>query len=812
MMFLLDDVRAAWRGLRNSPGFLALSAGVLALGLGATIFMYGVINTTLLAPPPVPNADRIVGVFGSEPARNFHYDNLPYLDYLEYKQEQRSFENLAAYYTGTMIISGEGVPERYSGGFVTHDFVDVFGVKPFLGRDFNEADDVPNAAPVALLSYDVWRTRFNRDPEIVGKIIRIGSVPTTVVGVMPPGFNFPSAEALWIPMARDPSTEVRGYNASTSIHVNLVGRLKPDVTRDEAARELAGIAERLAKQYPRTNTGKTVNVVSFAEIPIQDPTMLYAMFAAVWLVLLIACANVASLIFVRANFRVYEASMRVALGARRPRLITQMLAESVLVALIGLVGALALAALALHWVYRMVHSAPEFPAPAWWSFSIDFGVAAFAGVAALFAGLLSGIVPAIRASRPDVMRILRDGGRTGTGLRLSKFTTTMVIMQIALSAALLTGAGLMTRTAFLSLQRDHGADVRGFMSARVGLPPAYSDPERQARFFEQLVADLSQRPGVLAATAATSMPATGTPSILIALDGRSYQSRSDYPTAQEVVIVPGFFDAFSRTLLQGRDFNSGDRLDSPQVVIVNEAFVERHFGGENPLGRRVQLDPEEHTAEWATIIGVAPNINHSMEWEEGGGFRPTIYRSILQKPWRFMTVAIRTEGDPLAYGDVLRQATQKLDPDLAVYWLMTLEQYQVQARYGMRLLSQIFLVFAGLAIVLAGVGIYGVLAFATGQRNREIGIRRALGARDGQILLAVMRGAAVQLAIGLGLGAILAALVARGMSPALNGLPADDPVIYGVVFGVLILAAVVASWIPAKRALRVQPAVALRYE
>jgi predicted permease len=808
---LLDDLRQALRGLAHAPGFLAVTATVLALGLGATIFMYGVINTTLLKDPPLEEPERLVAIFGMEPASGDYNDDLQYLDYLELRERNRTFEDITGFYTGTMIVSGDGLPERFSGGFVTSNFFKVLRVKPHLGRTFEEADGAPNAAPVVILAYDLWRTRYNRDPDILGRTIRVNSRPSTVVGVAEPDFTYPAREQLWIPIQRDLSRERRGDE--DAIGVGGIGRLKPGVTWEQAADDLGMIADRLAKQYPQTNAGTTTNLVTLAEFGVGNAgrKLLYTMFAAVWLVLLIACANVASLIFVRANFRVYEAAMRVALGARRPRLVLQMLSESVIVAFVGLLGGLALAAVGLYLIQVWMDSRTELP-PAWWRFEIDVRVALFGAAAALLAALIAGIVPALRASRPNVMQILRDGGRTGTGLRLSRFTATMVVVELALSVALLTGAGLMVRSSYYSLQQDIGADVTGFMSGRVGLPEATYSREAQGRFFERMVAELETQPGELAAAAATAMPGVGASDVYYATDGKTYQRRGDYPEADSVVVSTGWFEAFDLRLLEGRDFNSGDRLDSMPVAIINEALAREHFGNESAIGRRIQVLLDFNAPTTLTVVGVAPNVLHDDSWEEGGVFPPTIYQPVTQQPYRFLTVAVRIQGDPASFGMLIRETARRLDGDLAVYFVKSLEDLQKQFKAGLILLSQIFAVFAVIALVLAAVGIYGVLSFATGQRNREIGVRRALGARDKQILRTVMRSAGVQLAIGLGLGAIFAPMVGRVLGDGLQGLPADDPMVYTVVIIVLIVSTMIASWVPALRALRVQPAMALRYE
>jgi predicted permease len=811
-VFLIDDFLQAWRGLRYSPGFLFLASTVLALGLGATIFTYGVLHTTSMRPPPFPDAEQLYTIVAAEPERDEHFLQLAYIDYVELKEHQESFEDMASYYSGTAMISGDRRAERYNGGFVNWNLMRVLGVQPMLGRDFVAADDEPDAKPTVILGYDLWSSRFHQDPDVIGRVVRVNARPSTVIGVMPKGFAFPTNEDLWVPMQRDAALERRGDQShENSVGVIAVGRLAKDVSPEQAANETKEIFSRLAKLYPRSNAGVTANVVTVAEGSIGDTArIINTMFAAVLLVLLISCANVASLIFVRANMRVYEAGMRVALGARRPRLVVQMLGESIIVSFFGVIGGLVLAALGLHFTNVAVHNLSEEKAPVWWTFPIDWNVALFAAGVALAAALLSGIVPALRASRPDVMRILRDGGRTGTGMRLNKFTTAMVIVEVAFSAALLTGAGLMTRASVLSLQQDFGADVKGFMSARVGLPLAKYSTEDQGIFFEKLLADLRERPGVQAAVAATNMPGVGVDEWRFAIEGETYEERADYPFAHAVSVSAGFFDGFRLRMEEGREFNAQDTAQSTPVAVVNEAFVDEYFPEGGAIGRKVRA-AEDSNAPELTIVGVTPNINHDKRWKEGS-FAPTIYRPIAQLPWRFTTVAVRVNGDPHAYGNMLRNVTQTLDPDLAPYWIQTLEEFQIQRRDAIKLLSNVFIGFALIAIILAAVGIYGVLAFATGQRNREIGVRRAMGAHDKQILATVMRGALFQLTVGLGLGALFAPIMGRSLREGLLGMSPDDPVIYSLVLVILLVSTLLASWIPARRALRIQPSSALRCE
>jgi predicted permease len=807
MLTVLDDFRAAWRGLRSSPGFSAIATTVLALGLGATIFMYGILDALLIEQPPYDRAERVVWITQSDPAQNDFEDDMYYLDYLEVRSQQRTFQDLAGFYNGTTTISGDGLPERYDGSFVTWNLFDVLRARPVLGRGFTAADDAPNAAPVAMLAHELWRTRFNADPGVIGRTVRINGRPSEVIGVLPPGVDFPARSMLFVPQARDPAKEVRG---GQSIGVAAIGRLRDEVSLEDAAADLESIAARLARQYPATNAGKSVRLTSLPAglLGYEGAQLVYVMFGAVVLVLLVACANVASLVFVRANFRMYESSMRVALGARRPRLIVQLLAESVILSLAGMLVGLALAAIALHAVESAVHSIEDAPL---YRFDVDWRVSAFAFGAALFAGLLSGIVPAWRASRPDVMRILRDGGRTGTGLRLSHFTTAMVIVEIALSAALLTGAGLMTKSVLESLHRDIGADISGYMAGRIGLPAANYSEERQTRFAQQALEALAARREIERVTLTNTMPAAGAGDAPVAIEGKRYERRTDYASAFDIRVAPGFFATLDRPILAGRDFDWSDSYEAPPVAIVSEAFVKQHYSGESPLGRRIRMAPESESSKWLTIVGVVPDILHSNDLFQED--QPNVYTPLAQNPTRFISIMAKPRaGAPETLAGVFRDTIRGLDADLPVYFLRTVEEHRRQQRVGIAILANSFAAFAVIAIVLAGVGIYGVLAFTTSQRNREIGVRRALGARDRQVLGAVMRGASIQLAIGLALGIVLSPLMSRAITGALQGGQTDDPTVYGAVFALLVAATLAASWFPARRALKVDPAVALRYE
>jgi putative ABC transport system permease protein len=807
-VFLLNDFAQAWRSLRTSPAFFAAATAVLALGLAATVFMYGVVYTMAIKPPPFNEGERLYA-FVTERPPNPSANEISYADFLDLRARQRAFEGVAAYSWRSMVLSGVDSAERFDGVLVSHDLLRVLRVRPALGRDFTPDDAASNAEPVAMIGHRLWLTRFDADPKVIGRVVTINGKPTTIVAVAPEGFSFPLKEPLWMPL---PSSGPMTERGSGPVSVLGVARLRSDWTAAQANAEIASIAADLAKQFPKTNANTTLRVVPFAAgfIGASSVRLLYTYLGAVGLLLVIACTNVASLTFVRANFRVYEASMRVALGATRARLITQMLAESVIVGALGLVCGVALAAFGLYALDLAFAALFDSSNASWWQFSLYPQVAIVSAVAALVSALLAGLVPALRASRPDVMPVLRDGGRSGSGMRLSRFTTAMLIVQVSLAAVLIAGPSVVARSGLLSLQRDIGANVKGFMSARVLLPRAQFDDDERARFYEELVATLASRPTVQTVTAATVMPGTFTSQGSYQLEGAPTVDPAMASMIPLVRTMPGYFSAFGQSMRTGRDFDERDRADALPVAIINEALLRKEFAGSDPLGKRIRAGGPE--GPFLTIVGVAPNIQHGTEWAAGGGYVPALYTPVAQNPPQSLVVAVKGAVDIEACATLIRTTVRKLDPGVALADVQTVEHEQITNRGGQRVFAAALAAFAIVAIVLTAAGIYCVLAYMTSTRNREIGLRRALGAGDRLILTTVLRSLAPQLGIGLAIGLLLSVFVPRLLSDQLQGMPADEPLIYLLVLVLLSLTAAAASWTPARRALRVSPSHALRDE
>jgi len=809
-VFLLNDFAQAWRSLRTSPGFFVGATAVFALGLAATVFMYDIVYTMAVRPPPFSEGERLHMILAHQPANVEGANDIPYADLLEIRARQRGFDGMAASSSGQAVLSGVDYSERFDSVLISHDLLSTLRVKPALGRSFMPTDATANAEPVVMIAYDLWRTRFDADPRVIGRVVSVNGRPTTIVAVAPEGFYFPLKEQLWLPLSTEgPITE----RSSDPMTVWTVARLRPGWTAEQANADLSRISADLAKQFPRTNARTTFSAIPFAAglIGPGSVRLLYVYFGAVGLLLIIACTNVASLTFVRANFRVYEASMRVALGATRGRLITQMLAESVIIGVLGLVFGIALAALGLYALDRAFAALFDSSNASWWRFSIYPQVAVLSAIAALLSALLAGIVPALRASRPDLMTVLRDGGRSGSGLRLSRFTTTMVIVQLALAAVLITAASVVARSALLALQRDVGADVTGFMSARVRLPRAQFSDDERARFYGQLVDTLRTKPTVGAVAAAESMPGTFTADSTWQLEGAPVPDPEVAPRIPIVRIMPGYFSAFGRALRSGRDFDTRDRAGKLPVAIINQAFLSKELAGANPLGKRIRAGSGSD-APWLTIVGVAPDMQHGTQWAAGGQYFPAIYTPIAQNAPQSLAIAVKGSGDALAYATLIRKTVRALNPDVAMADFQTIEHEQITNRGGQRVFAAALGAFAIIAVVLNAAGIYCVLAFTTSTRNRELGLRRALGAPDGVIVRTVLKSVVLQLAIGLALGLLFSVLVPRLLSDQLLGMPPDEPWVYLSVLVLLGVTAAAASWMPARRALRLSPLLALRDE
>jgi len=807
-MKFLHDLRIAVRSLRRAAGFTALTTSVLGLGLAVVVVMFAIMYEVSYEPPPLPNPETMVGIKTINRARNDMDNDLFGHDYTEWRRSQTVFEDMAGEFSGTVIVSGQGPAERYTGGFVTGSFMRLIGIAPMIGRGIEPRDTLPGAAPVVVLSQDLWRTRFNSDPTIIGRSLRVMGEVSTVVGVLPSSFMYPAGSQVWVPMREPYDAEARGEGMS----LNTYARLKPGVSIDEAQAQMSVLAARTAKQFPETNSSIEPDVMPIALAPSgrEDQRLFQMMFGSVFLVLIIACVNVAGLMLVRATGRTQEAGIRRALGAGRFRLIMQMMAESLVIGtLAGLMG-LTIAAGALEALEFLLPMLVDDGLPPWWDFSVDGLVAAFAIVTALVSTIVAGIYPALRVSGLDVNAILREGTRD-TGLSTGRIIRALVVVEIALSCALLTSAGILIRTAVYASSGDVGADVRPFMVGRIGLPESvYSKPD-QVRFIDKLLPAINAIPGASGAVVMTSPPAWGTGIDRLALPGGTYAKEDDYPYAHVVSMSPGFFDAFRVPLLQGRDFTTLDREGTQPVAIVNESLAWKLWPKASALGQRLRLRPSNPESPWLTVVGVSRNVLHDDNPFQAGEAQPTAYVPLLQQPERFFSAVVRTNAaDPHVLGEDIRRAVTRIDSEIPVYFMRTIPESRNLESGGLQILGGLFTSFGVITIILTACGIYGVLAYSVAQSAREIAIRRALGAPDRGIIRAIARRSGWQLGLGLLLGVLVAPVMAVGFSDTVGG-NMHDPRIYTAVFVTLTLAIVAATALPLRRALSLQPITALRH-
>ncbi len=804
MSRLWFDFKMTMRALVRSYGFVAIAVTVMALGVGATTFAFTAINGVVLTPLPFPDGEELVHIelVSADDPNGFE---IGMHDLADLGAQQTSLESLFSYYNGTVNVSGGDLPVRYDGIFVTANALEQLGVAPELGRVFVDGEDAPGAPLSVVIGWHVWQQDYGSSPDIVGTQVRVNGSPATIVGVMPRGFQWPVRNDVWVPMQQDLDAISRG----DVITVEGFGRLRDGVTLEQARVEFATLYSAILADNPDWNVGATTDLDEYRDEFVGNQTMgiLSAMQVATFLVLLIACANVANLILARTVSRRRELSVRTALGASRWRLVAGTLSESVLVSVVGGLIGIAIAHMGGLAVERyLIESGDGFPY--WMSFSADLRVAVFAISVAAIAGLIAGFVPALRAARSDVTEGLKAGGGGGTSVSLGKLTRTLITVEIALSCALLVGGALTVRSVVNLQYVSPGGDVTGVMTGRIGLFESdYPDEVSRRQFWERLEARVAEIPGVTSATVTTSIPTYGSGGNAYRLDGQEPAPDGRYPFTRTVVVSPGYLDTFKIPLLSGRNLAVSDNADSQPVALINKTFAERAFPGESAVGKRVLLGREGDLA--LTVVGVVGDVYHSALDND---MQPAVYQPLAQTDARFMTIAARTPGDEATLAGPVREALRAVDPDLPIYWLQPAQVWVDQSRSGPRLLGMIFGVFGIAAVVLASVGVYGVLAFTVAQRTREFGVRRALGADHGRIVNLVVRQGAFQLLVGLPIGLLLAFGLGQMLQNVLANVSSVDPVSFLGVPLILAIVVIAASFVPARRASRIDPMEALRHE
>jgi len=809
---LLAHLRYGLRMLVRRPGLSASAVLALALGIGLTTAMFSIVWSAAIRGLPYDEPDRLVALFRNQPAQGADFMGLRIHDFEDWRARQTSFEGIAAYYAETVNVGGtEGEPIRYLGAYASAEMFHLLRVRPVLGRLFQPEEDHPSSPPVLLLSYRAWQDRFQGDPDIVGRTVRANAQPTTIVGVLPEKFGFPSAMDAWLPLRIDPLAYPRGGGpAVEGTQLQALARLKDGVSVETAQAEMAAIAASLATEYPQSNQGMGVTLLPLKDTFLgpQAANMLYTMLGAVFGVLLIACANVANLLLARTAARAREVAVRTALGASRWRTVGQLLVETLVLAVAGAAIGLVIARTAIDFFNAGLATNDT---PLWLYASMDPMVITFVVGLTLLATLLAGTLPALRATRADVAAIMNDESRGSSSGRVGRLTRGLVVVQLAVSCGLLVAAGLMIRTVLNVSNFDYGFATQNIFTARLGLfENDYPTPQAQWRFYESLLGALEGRPGVRAVAFTSDLPARGGQMQPLTLDGVAYPTAQDHPLVRRIVITPGYFDIVGVAPVRGRGFERTDGADAAPVALVNERFAALHFPDRDPIGARLKLGPDD--APWRTIVGIVPDLHLGGAIGALNPRHEGVYVPLAQNVINFMSLVVRTDQAAMGYTATIQNEVHRLDPALPLYWVRSLaEQYSLDTWFY-RAFGALFVAFGVAALAMATIGLYGVMAFSTSTRTREIGVRMALGAERGSILGMILRQGAWQVGAGLALGLVLAALLARGLGILLFGVRPWDPAVFAAVVVALAAAGALASFIPARRATRVAPVDALRVE
>jgi putative ABC transport system permease protein len=774
------------------------------LGIGANTAIFSVVNAVLLRPLPFDDPERIVWLWDTQPQLPTAPASLP--DFLDWKEQNRSFENLAAYLSGSMFLdAGDGNSDARV-GLVKPEIFSVFHVRPILGRTFTDEETLPGRFHVAVLSHSMWQNRFGSDANVLGRTIQLNGTAYTIIGVMPAGFSYPERAELWRPLEIDPAKLDRGPH-----YLHVVGRLKPGVALAQAQADMSPIAARLSEQYKEKNAGHGVKLERLTNVVVGDIGLaLYVLLGAVGFVLLIACANLANLMLARVGARQKEIALRTALGASRLRIVRQLLTESILLAVTGGAAGLLLA----FWTVSWLVSLGADTIPRVHEISVDPRVAGFTLLVSVITGVLFGLAPAIQVSRPDLTDALKESGRTTAGHRRNRLRSVLVVSEVALSLVLLVGAGLMIRSFAKLNQVDPGFKPAQVMTLGVAILRAkYPEDQHVAQVYSQILERAATAPGVLSAGAISDLPLTGSNiSDSFTIEGRPPIAKEAEPSTEYHIVTPRYFETMGIPLLSGRDFAQADTRQSPNVVVINDAFARRHFAGENPLGHRLRLQGQERDP--LLIVGVAGNVRQLGLDQQPP---PEVYVPFLQDPLfptyqRSMTIVARTKSDPGAIAGTLRAALTSVDKSLPVYALKPMTEHLrdslARRRFNLILLS----VFSGVALMLAAVGIYGVISYGVTQRTHEMGIRMALGAKPRDVLKLVVRQAMLLALGGVAIGLLAALALTRLMKSLLFNVGVTDPLTFAVIALLMTLIALLACLIPARRATKVDPLVALRYE
>jgi putative ABC transport system permease protein len=798
--------------LLKKPGFTVVAILALALGIGANTAIFSVVNGVLLRPLPFEDPDRLVriGEWSQQvPGMSISYPNLQ-----DWRAQQQVFTQIAATRFNSYNLTGTDEPERLQGRDVSANFFDVLGVKPALGRSFLPEEDHANSNRTCILSHGLWQRRFGADPAIIGKQLTLSGQSYTVVGVLPQSYRFGTPTDVFVPIGLKEATDML---ASRDNHPGIYAyaRLKPGVTFEQSVVEMKAIAQRLAQAYPKENANNSVTLIPLREYFVGDiRTSLLILLGAVGFVLLIACANVANLLLARAASRTREIAIRTALGAGRLRIVRQLLTESVLLALMGAVVGLLLAL----WGIDVLRTASLEAIPSVAEIKLDTSVFLFTLAVSILTGVICGLAPALQTSKPDLNESLKEGGRTGTaGATRHRIRNVLVVSEVALSLILLIGSGLLVKSFLLLRETETGFNPDNLLTMQLSYSAGEGEGMKVANFFKQVEERIKALPGAESVALSNGVPMLGSSETSFAIEGRPPAEPGKRPMTVLFVTTPDYLRTMGIRLLRGRFFTEQDTRSSPLVAVIDEDFARQQFPNEDPIGKFLEGNKELDIPHME-IIGVVSHVkNYGLDTP--GPVQAELYYAWNQVPEKFLpdvggstSLLIRTSADPSALTAAVRREVQAIDPNQPVFNVNTMEQVLTDSLATQQLSMLLLSVFAGVALILAAVGIYGVLSYTVVQRTHEIGIRMALGARVTDVFKLVVGQAMMMVLLGIAIGLIGAFAITRVMASLLYGVSATDPLTFGLVSLLLATIALIACLIPARRATKVDPMVALRYE
>ena len=808
----MHNFKFALRLLLRKPGFSLMAALSLALGIGLVATQFSLIDGILLRALPMAGAERIMHVGRQDPQQSdaIAWQSLPYRDYLALQQEQTTFESLIGINQLGLNLSGpDRLPTHHEGALVSANLSTALGVAPILGRWFTAEEDRPGRPLLIVLSYALWQEEFGGDPAILGRSLSVNGEPGTVIGVMPQRFSFPIYQKLWVNLRASSDGDPRERLVD---RVELIGKLRLGVTQEQAKAELDTLAAALAKQWPVTNQGfehMNVQKFAFAYAGTGTPAILYVMLAMTVFILVLACVNVASMLLGRAAQRTRELAVRAAIGASRGRLLGQLLVEALVLASFGALGGLFFAAEGVDILQHQI--VDKMAVPGWYEFRLDHRVVGIAVFATVAAGVLAGIVPAWKASRIDMNTALKDDSRAAAGMGLGRTARWLVTVQIAFSTMLLIAACVLAMTVYMTRQANLRYDPDRLLAGRIELHEGTQPtPAARASFYRELLLRLQSEPGVESvAVTSRNFIYPGVPT-QVAPEGAVYAHDNDRPTVWLEVVSADFFRLSSTRAASGRLFDNREQALDNLSAVVNDSFARKFWPGADPVGRRFRSS--QSSDKWVTVIGVVPDLQMQGMFSQPGINEAGFYLCQDQQGWGWLTLFVRTKGDPQQLVPPLRKAIAALDPNQPIYSIGTLTEQTAEAMRGFTIIGTMALIFAGITLFLGALGVYGVTSQTVARRTREFGIRMALGSTVGQVLGLVLRQGGRQVGLGVSAGLVAGFLITRPLGQVFGPKMTNFPGTYAGVAILIVLVALVALWIPARRAARIDPMVALRTE